>query len=162
MPAKMSVKGLEKVKRKMEQTAKDQRGEHMVKAYRKATLVLVRNLKVLSPVDTGRLRSSWTGQVSLRRGRTKGLRGAAGTNVKYAPYMNFGTGLPAGKKRHVVTAEHVRQWARRHKANPYAVARAITKRGGLKPLRFIEKTIKSKTASVNKIIEDAVGKSVTK
>jgi len=162
MPVKMTVKGLEKTKRKLEQTAKDQRGEHMVKAYRSATLILVRNLKILSPVDTGRLRSSWTGQVSKRRGRTRGLRGVAGTNVKYAPYMNFGTGTFAGKKRHVVSAEHVRQWARRHKANPYAVALAITRRGGLRPLRFIEKTIASKTDDVIKIIENTVSKSTTK
>ncbi len=158
----MTVKGLEKTKRKLEQTAKDQRGVHMVKAYQKSVLILVRSLKILSPVDTGRLRSSWTGQVSQRRGRTKGLRGVAGTNVKYAPFMNFGTGTFAGKKRHIVSAEHVRQWARRHKANPYAVANAITRRGGLKPLQFIEKTIESKSDDVIKIIEDAVSKSVIK
>lgn len=163
MPVKkIKVKGLEKTKRKLEQTAADQRGPHMVRAYRKGVLVYVRSLKKLSPVDTGRLRSSWTGQVSKRRGRTKGLRGVAGTNVLYAPYMNFGTGTFAGKKRHVVTAAHVEQWARRHKANPYAVAAAITRRGGLRPLRFVERTIDAHTDKVVEIISKAVTSSVTK
>lgn len=39
----------------------------------------------MAPVDLGILRSSINGEVD-------GLNGVVGTNVKYAPYMEFGTG----------------------------------------------------------------------
>jgi HK97 gp10 family phage protein len=40
------------------------------------------------PVDTGRLRSSITHEVAVD---VRGLAGRVGTNVEYAPYVEFGT-----------------------------------------------------------------------
>lgn len=45
--------------------------------------------KRLAPVDTGRLRSSITHELATD---TQGLHGRIGTNVEYAPYVEFGTG----------------------------------------------------------------------
>lgn len=47
-----------------------------------------RYAKERTPVDTGRLRSSISGQVE---GTGTGVRGRVGTNVEYAPYVEFGT-----------------------------------------------------------------------
>lgn len=52
-----------------------------------------RDAVIRVPVDTGRLKGSLTPQVS-------GMTGEVGTNVEYAPYVEFGTGgkvnIPAG------------------------------------------------------------------
>ena len=49
-----------------------------------ATLKAEAEAKKICPVDTGRLRSSITHKV-------EGLLGEVGTNVHYAPYVEFGT-----------------------------------------------------------------------
>jgi HK97 gp10 family phage protein len=54
----------------------------------KAAVRVERRAKQLAPVDTGRLRSSVTHEVG-RDGR--GLVATIGTNVNYAPYVEFGT-----------------------------------------------------------------------
>lgn len=43
----------------------------------------------LAPVDTGRLKGSITSQVTARTGR---IDAVVGTNLEYAPYVEFGTG----------------------------------------------------------------------
>lgn len=52
-----------------------------------------------APVDLGILRSSINGEVD-------GLNGVVGTNVRYAPYMEFGTGglvdVPAGLEDYAI------------------------------------------------------------
>lgn len=52
----------------------------------KACLVVENAAKSKVPVDTGNLRSSITHEV-------EGNEGVVGTNVEYAPYVEFGTGL---------------------------------------------------------------------
>lgn len=52
------------------------------------TVKVDRAAKERCPVDTGRLRSS----ITWRLGRdSQGLLGIVGTNVEYAPYVEFGT-----------------------------------------------------------------------
>jgi len=61
----------------------------------KACLMVERDAKILCPVgDTGRLQSSITHEV-------EGTAGRVGTNVKYAAYVELGTGIYAegGKGR---------------------------------------------------------------
>jgi len=54
----------------------------------RAAIQVERNAKRLCPVDTGRLRSS----ISHDLGRDgRGLVGSVGTNVEYAPHVEFGT-----------------------------------------------------------------------
>ena len=50
--------------------------------------------KSLCPVDTGRLRSSIQHQIALDAGE---ITGRVGTNVEYAPYVEFGTRKWVGK-----------------------------------------------------------------
>ncbi len=60
----------------------------------KATLMVQAEAKVLSPVDTGTLRRSITRKVEQNNGM---YIGRVGTNIKYAPYQEYGTkrGVPA-------------------------------------------------------------------
>lgn len=55
---------------------------------RQLTARVERRAKRAAPVDTGRLRSSYTSQV--RRG-PRGLEGLVGTDVHYAIYQEYGT-----------------------------------------------------------------------
>ena len=58
--------------------------ERLQKDIEKAALTLERNAKQKCPVDTGKLRASITTEVG-------NLEAEVGTNVEYAPYVEFGT-----------------------------------------------------------------------
>jgi hypothetical protein len=85
---KVEVRGLEEVQKAMEQIVRDLSGPPMVEAMRTATLLVERQAKIFSPVDTGRLRASITPQVVSGLG-IGGVRGIVGTNVSYAPYVEL-------------------------------------------------------------------------
>jgi HK97 gp10 family phage protein len=98
-------------------------------------------------VDTGRLRSS------IRPTFVKGgLAASVGTNVKYAKFIEFGTGplgasthsgqLPAGYVHgpaYFPNPTALAPWARRHGAPgaEYAIALAIYRRGGTRAMPFL-------------------------
>ena len=54
----------------------------------KACLLVENDAKLKCPVDTGQLRSSITHRI-------EGTTGIVGTNVEYAPYVEYGTGKHA-------------------------------------------------------------------
>lgn len=60
--------------------------ESVDKALNKACLLVENAAKEKVPVNTGNLRNSITYEV-------EGNEGTVGTNVEYAPYVEFGTGL---------------------------------------------------------------------
>ena len=77
--------------------------------------------KLKAPVDTGRLRSSIASQVN----ETQAI---IGSNVAYAPYVEFGT------RPHWPPQGALQPWAQRHgfpagKAGDFLVRRAISRRG---------------------------------
>lgn len=169
MSNRTEIRGLQETKEKLEQVAQDIHGKVMVNTFQKAVLLLTRDAKKKSPVDTGRLRSSITGEVYSTQTLLGShlLRGVAGTNVKYAPYMEFGTGtFTDGEKLHgrphKVPPKYLKEWARRHKTNEYAVSRAIFIRGGLKPRLFFQYAADNNRDRIKKMIEDSVDKSVRK
>ena len=127
-----------------------------------------------APVDRGRLRSSIAHEVD--KGKPP-LWARVGTNLEYAPYMEFGTGIFAegdgGKGgAHYPPYKELVPWVRRKGiAGTYsittrrrlggkhtqarqdigaaiAIAKAIGKRGGLKPRRFLRNALKD---NLNKI-----------
>lgn len=106
--------------------------------------------RAFAPVDVGVLRGSINSQYKELE---PGLYIATiGTNVKYAPYMEYGTGTQHDhpnwpRNPHTVSPRALLGWATRVLRNTssaltpeglaFVVARAITKRGGLKPRRFL-------------------------
>ena len=76
-----------------------------------------------TPVDTGRLRASVAVAIE-----DQGLTGIIGSNVQYAPHVEFGT------RPHFPPPAALQPWAQRHgfpagKKGAYLVARAIARRG---------------------------------
>jgi HK97 gp10 family phage protein len=74
----------------------------------------------LVPVDTGNLRRSLTHEV-VAGGQT--VTGRVGTNAPYGRYVEEGT------RPHFPPVAALAGWARRHGAEPFVVARAISRRG---------------------------------
>ena len=136
-------------------------GSPMEQAMRNAALVVAGAAKELAPVDTGRLRASITPAVAREANEVIGV---VGSNVEYAPYMEFGTG-PAGdpavphKASHWPPAAALDVWASRHGMPSGAVvARAIGRRGGLRARRYLRDAFDQNEARVRQILEDAVGR----
>ena len=87
----------------------------------RSVILLEGEVKKETPVDTGRLRSSVTHKVEP-------FRALVGTNVHYAPHVEFGT------RPHWPPLAALQPWARRHGFPPgrqgaFLVARAIARRG---------------------------------
>lgn len=59
---------------------------------KKACLMVVRDAKILCPVDTGRLRASITHEI-------EGITGRVGSNVEYARAVELGSEDPAYQRR---------------------------------------------------------------
>ena len=82
----LQIIGLDKLKKKLQPKNVEQPLNDGVK---KATLLLDREVKQATVVDTGRLRASMTSQFGAGFGQV-------GTNVEYAPIVEFGSGnIPA-------------------------------------------------------------------
>lgn len=65
--------------------------EEIDKAVTESAEAMAGNIKAITPVDTGRLRNSITASSHLLDGRLPGGEGEVGTNVEYAPYVEYGT-----------------------------------------------------------------------
>ena len=82
----VEIKNVDKLVAKLDNLSNLQ----LEQALNKACLIVENEAKKLCPVDTGQLRSSITHEVVEKEGRV-------GTNVEYAPYVEYGTGLFAAK-----------------------------------------------------------------
>jgi HK97 gp10 family phage protein len=155
-----TVKGVAEVGRKLEQVAEDLRGKPFVDGMRRALMAITNDAKREAPVDTGRLRNSIAPEVRVEG---KVVMGVVGSNVKYAPHMELGTGTFAGGSRHWPPASALETWARRHgMPNGYVVARTIGIRGGLKPRRFLQRAFEMNRDKVKGDLEVVVNKIVDK
>lgn len=148
----VTVEGLEEVQAKMRQVTRDVRGEPMVAAMKKACYLVESAAKANAPVDTGRLRSSITHGVT-----EDPLMGVVGSNVFYAPYMEMGTGIPAGRKRHWPPSSGLEVWARQHGfESGFVAARAIGMRGGLEPRRYLRKALEESIGKIRAFFDRAM------
>lgn len=93
------------------------------------------------PVNNGQLRSSMTWQV---HDAGDDVYAEMGSPLQYAPYMEYGTGTqsdgPGGTRRpHYPPPSALAVWAKRHgmEGMEVVIARAIGRRGGLKPRKYL-------------------------
>lgn len=107
----------------------------------RAAILVQSRARERAPVDTGRLRADIAFEVD---GGTPPIWARVGNNVFYAPYVEYGTGTqtdgPGGGGRHWPPAGALSGWAGRHGFGPgggFIVARAIGRRGGLRPRRYL-------------------------
>lgn len=148
------VRGLRETQRKLEQVVRDLEGNgELFDGIRKATLMVMRDARILAPVHTGRLRASITPEV-----RRQGLmyEGVVGTNVVYAPYMELGTGTFVGRPAYFPPVSALQSWASRHGINAFVVARAIYRRGGLKGRKFLQGALDQNRSKIESLISDVV------
>ena len=95
MTVEIEIQGIEEVSRKMDQMAEDIQGTPMEMGMRDATMLVTRQARINAPVDTGRLRASIAPEVR-QQGRT--VQGIVGSNVRYAPFQEYGTDRTPGKR----------------------------------------------------------------
>lgn len=108
----------------------------------KACLLVENDAKKKCPVDTGQLRASITHEI-------EGQTGIVGTNVEYAPYVEYGTGIYArdGNGRQT----------------PWSYQRAdgkwITTKGH-KPQAFLEPALLENENEIFRLFEEAIEEGV--
>lgn len=107
----------------------------------KACLLVERDAKKNCPVDEGRLRASITHQTNITSGEIVGL---IGTNLDYAPYVHYGTGIYAkngnGRKTPWVWIGTSTKYRGGHKTE------------GQKPQPFLEDALKNNKSKIAKIL----------
>lgn len=108
----------------------------------KACLLVENDAKRKCPVDTGQLRQSITHEI-------EGNTGVVGTNVEYAPYVEYGTGI------------HARDGNGRQ--TPWSYQRAdgkwITTKGQ-KPQAFLEPALLENENEIKRLFEKAIKEGV--
>lgn len=133
-----------------------------------AALEIDARAKVAVPVDTGRLRSS------IRPVFRNGLAGEVGTNVKYAKFIEYGTGplgamtneqaLPPGYVHgptFTPPSEKLKGWSKRHGGNDagaYNIAKAIKMKGGAKARPFLGPAAKIVLLKLTESIQSLFGR----
>lgn len=161
MPIETEVTGLMETQRKLEQVVADLHGSPMLNAMRDSTLMVQATAKEEAPVDTGLMRASITPEV--RSEPTGDVVGVVGSNVKYTPYQELGTGTFVGKSAHMPPPSALDVWARRHgMSSGFVVARAIFRAGGIRPKRFLQIGFEKNKDRIQAKIEGAVAEIVKK
>ena len=137
MHLNVKIEGMDRVLSKL---SPDLLAKPVASFFTRAAITVQNEARTLAPVDTGRLRSS----ISYKVDTAKVPHWAkVGTNVFYAPYMEFSTGYQTdgsgGRKRHWPPPDALNTWAKRHgvEGGGFAVAKAIGRRGGLRPRRYL-------------------------
>lgn len=120
----------------------------------KGLTVAANQVKVETPVDTGRLRAGTTTEVREQGGE---IVGVLGNNATYAPFVEEGT------RPHFPPPLALAGWAKRVGANPFVVARAIAKKG-TKARRMFGKVLESPFISgmVERFVSDELRKVIWK
>lgn len=158
---KVSMRGEIETQKRLVQAVADLKGQPMKDAMTTATLLVERDAKIGAPVDMGILRASLTHELRVSGlGKQQALQGVVGSAKPQALWMEMGTGLPAGHARVKFPPPSAFEvWARRHGfASGYIVARAIWKRGGLEPRRYLQKAFDKNRQAIISLIGDAVAK----
>jgi hypothetical protein len=117
------------------------------------------------PVNNGQTRASMTWHT---KDAGSDVITEMGSPLKTAPYMEFGTGTqsdgPGGTRRpHYPPPDALRVWCQRHgmAGMEFVVARAIGRRGGLKPRKFLRNATEQSLGRVkdemSKVLDDVAG-----
>lgn len=120
-----------------------------------AALVVQGHAREASPVDTGRLRQSITYHLDAS---PMPLYAKVGSNVQYAPFMEYGTGALSDKPAAVSgwqfpDGPELDVWARRHGFDSgKTVASIIRWKGGLTPRRYLRQGMAAAKREVKQLL----------
>lgn len=128
-----------------------------VRAFLESAAITVQSAaRERAPVDEGRLRADIGYELDEAEMPTWA---AVGPNVFYGPYMEYGTGTladgPPGKGgAHRPPSAALAGWCQRHGGlNPFLVARAIGRRGGLRPRRYMRGGLAASLGAIGTLVE---------
>lgn len=150
----IEVTGIDKLEEKFNHIKSDLSGGALVSGMQKAVNLVLRDAKQGAPVFTGALKSSIIGEV-----RTNGMsqfntvEGIVGSNLRYAAAAENGS-IP-----HFPPVSALQQWAERHGANAFVIARAISRKG-TKGSHFLQNSVDKNRDAVIDIIDKTVGEIV--
>lgn len=143
----IEVRGLKEAKADLMRIAEELSGAPMAQAMKDAALYVTADARRLAPVDTGRLRASIIPEIRVM---TNEVVGVVGSNVIYAPYMEFGT------RPHWAPPGALSTWARRHGRSEFYIRTLIAMRG-LKPRKYLQGGFEANKTRIIARIERAVG-----
>lgn len=154
----IEIDGEKELQQSLEQAAQALSPEGMIPPMRSATLLVTRDAKKNAPVNTGRLRASITPEVKQHMWTVQGV---VGSNVKYAPFVEFGT------RPHYPPLAPILFWVRRKfrlKGDAlFAVARGVQRkigRSGTKAVRYLQRAFEDNKEKIVRIFEKAVDDAV--
>lgn len=150
MDIRAEVVGAVAAQRELVRVATGLYGQAVMSQMRKATLLVSRDAKLLSPVDTGRLRASITPAIRLDG---DSVIGVVGSNVEYAAAVEVGT------KPHWPPRAALETWAKRHGIPVFLVQRKIA-RVGTKPRKYLQGAFDKNQAKIRLLIGNAVSQVV--
>jgi hypothetical protein len=85
------------------------------------------------------------------------IKGIVGSNKEYAPGVEEGTGVFAGKARYFPSPAGLEVWAQRHGLpNGFVAALAIYKAGGTRPREFLKKALEKNRDKIKARIGHAI------
>lgn len=125
----------------------------------KAGFIVESEAKKNAPVDRGTLRASITHEVEQA---TVPRHVRVGSSLGYAPLMEYGTGRqgdgPSPSSGHFPPPSALAGWADRHgmAGEEFAIARAIARRGGLRPRRYLRNALDTCQDRVISVIRSAM------
>lgn len=154
----IKIEGLDKLIAKLR--GNDMLGPALREGFEKVGYVVTSEAKKRAPVDRGTLRASIAHEVDPSP-VPQWVR--IGAKPFYAPYMEFGTGLvhdhPSWpRKRHVVPVAALAGWAGRVGADAGGAANAISRRGGLKPRRYLRGALEDNGERIVRLIAGSLRK----
>lgn len=172
----IDVKELRRIQKEIEEKIEALHGSEMLMAIRTATLLVERKAKQFSPSNTGRLRASITPAV-FSHGET--IEGIVGSNVTYAPYVEFGTKPHWPPIAPLIRWVHLKKMAGtysvksrrrtggagRQRSEDYIVAKWIQKaiaRRGTKPQKYLERAFEESIPRIQSTFDITVKRIVDK
>ncbi len=138
------IQDLERIKGKKQQ--------EIASAFFKCLYLLQNSARRKTPVNTGWLRSSWHHVLQRKRvGKEWQYVGTVGTNVKYAPYVEFGTGIYAtnGKGRKTPWVYHLNADVGKYKQGFYRTS-------GQKPKLMLITAWKDNIEQIKRILGEVI------
>lgn len=156
----VELKNMKTVQAKMTQIIVDLSGDPMRGAMAEATMLVTRAARKGAPRDRGTLSASIVPEVVVR---TEVVTGIVGSNLKYAPYQEFGTRPFWPPWRPLF------EWASRKVRVSGGVAGALAARAriaiatrGIVALRYFQSALEDNAEKIFRILGNAVGRIVSK
>lgn len=161
MPVSVSIKGLPELLRKLDSSLF---AVPLHNFFERATLAVQGRARRIAPVSEGRLRNSIFNEVDTRPvpefGKVGFLSASEASDLWFAARaMEYGTGSQGDKDvshtaRHFPPGGALDTWAKRHGfPNGWVVAKAIGRRGGLKPRRMLRDGLREAMGEIQSAVD---------